>query len=72
MQNIQANKKLNYSNERVYKGLIDIEPNAEEIIALAEQQELQKRKQAAKFLVSYLTRKYHQLANRFSIESMLK
>ncbi|CAF1252359.1 unnamed protein product [Adineta ricciae] len=49
----QANKKLNYSNERVYKGLIDLEPNAEEIIAAAEQQEIQKRKQAAKFLEEY-------------------
>ncbi len=50
--NIQANKKLNYSNERVYKGLIDLEPNTEEILALAKQQELQKRRQAAKFLVN--------------------
>ncbi|CAF1262061.1 unnamed protein product [Adineta ricciae] len=49
----QANKKLNYSNERVYKGLIDLEPNVEEIIAAAEQQEIQKRKQAAKFLEEY-------------------
>ncbi|CAF1236851.1 unnamed protein product [Rotaria magnacalcarata] len=51
--NEQANKKLNYSNERIYKGLIDLEPNTEEIIAAAEQQELQKRKQAAKFLEEY-------------------
>ncbi len=54
MQNIQANKKLNYSNERIYKGLIDLEPNTEEIVAAAEQQELQKRKQAAKFLVNFI------------------
>ncbi|CAF0727342.1 unnamed protein product [Adineta steineri] len=53
--NEQANKKLNYSNEYVYKGLIDLEPNVEEIIATAEQQELQKRKQAAKFLEEYQT-----------------
>jgi len=46
---VQTNKKLNYSNERIYKGLID--PNAEELVALAEQQEVQKRRQAAKFLV---------------------
>ncbi|CAF2330381.1 unnamed protein product [Rotaria sp. Silwood2] len=53
--NEQANKKLNYSNERIYRGLIDLEPNAEEIIAAAEQQEFQKRKQAAKFLEEYQT-----------------
>jgi len=51
--NEQANKKLNYSNERIYKGLIDLEPNTEEILAVAEQQESQKRKQAAKFLEEY-------------------
>lgn len=42
---------MNYSNECVYRGLIDLEPNAEEIVAAAEHQELQKRRQAAKFLV---------------------
>ena len=48
---IQANRKLNYSNERIYKGLIDLEPNTEEILAAVEKQEYQKRKQASKFLV---------------------
>ncbi len=43
---------MNYSNDRIYRGLIDLEPNTEEIVAAAEQQELQKRKQAAKFLVN--------------------
>ncbi|UJR33770.1 hypothetical protein I4U23_021197 [Adineta vaga] len=51
--NEQAYKKLNYSNERIYRGLIDLEPNAEELIVAAEQQEIQKRKQAAKFLEEY-------------------
>lgn len=48
----KAHRKLNYSNERIYTGLIDLEPNANEIVAAAEHQEYQKRRQAAKFLVN--------------------
>ncbi|CAF0921777.1 unnamed protein product [Didymodactylos carnosus] len=51
--NEKVNKKLNYSNEKIYSGLIDLEPNINELVTMAEQQELQKRKQAMKFLEEY-------------------